>query len=46
MSDSELKTQVKGDLRELKVSRALLFKGLPWQQFSSGVEEFGIKCFL
>lgn len=31
---------------ELKVSHALLFKGLPGQQFSSRVEEFGIKGFL
>lgn len=46
MPNSELKIQVKGDLRELKVSRALLFKGLPGQHFSSGVEEFGMKCFL
>lgn len=29
MSNSEVKIQVKGDLRELKVSRAPLFKGLP-----------------
>lgn len=46
MSNTDQITQVKGGLGGLKVPRGLLFKGLPRQQLSSGVEEFGIKWLL